>query len=294
MRNFLKGIIVGIGGIAPGLSGSVLLVILGLYQKTLTAIGTLFKDFKKNVLFLLPLILGFGIGVIIFSKIVNYLLGNFEMYTRFAFLGLVIGTIPLFYKEVKKEGISKRYYVIILIALLIGFSLFDINRGMFPTSTEPNIFQSIFLGIAVAGSSIVPGVDSAVILSSLGLYELYVSSLANFNLAVLIPAGIGLVIGALVISFLINKLITKHYTITFSIIFGLFLSIIPNVLNNSCVLGFNVQSVISILMAIIGFGVSFFLGDIKGNKIKLKKFLKSFKGMVKMKKLERLTENNKN
>lgn len=293
MRNFLKGIIVGIGGIAPGLSGSVLLVILGLYQKTLTAIGTLFKDFKKNVLFLFPLILGFGIGVIIFSKIVDYLLGNFEMYTRFAFLGLVVGTIPLFYKEVKKEGISKRYYVIILIALLIGFSLFDINRGMFPTITEPNIFQSIFLGIAVAGSSIVPGVDSAVILSSLGLYELYVSSLANFNLSVLIPAGIGLVIGALVISFLINKLISRYYTITFSIIFGLFLSIIPNVLNNSCVLGFNVQSVIAILMAIIGFGVSFFLGDIKGNMTKLKGIFKSFKGMVNMKKVERLTENNK-
>ena len=56
MLNFLKGIIVGIGGIAPGLSGSVLLVILGLYQKTITAIGTLFKDFKKNLLFLIALI----------------------------------------------------------------------------------------------------------------------------------------------------------------------------------------------------------------------------------------------
>ena len=53
MINFLKGIIVGIGGIAPGLSGSVLLVILGLYQKAINAIGTLFKDFKNNVKFLL-------------------------------------------------------------------------------------------------------------------------------------------------------------------------------------------------------------------------------------------------
>ena len=67
MRNFLKGIIVGIGGIAPGLSGSVLLVILGLYQKTLNAIGNLFKDFKKNILFLLPLVLVFVLGLIIFS-----------------------------------------------------------------------------------------------------------------------------------------------------------------------------------------------------------------------------------
>ena len=61
MANFLKGIIVGIGGIAPGLSGSVLLVIFGLYQKTINAIGTIFKDFKKNLMFLIPLFAGFGV-----------------------------------------------------------------------------------------------------------------------------------------------------------------------------------------------------------------------------------------
>ena len=277
MRNFLKGIIVGIGGIAPGLSGSVLLVIFGLYQKTVNAIGTLFKDFKKNMLFLIPLFLGFGIGVIIFSKIVNYFLNNFEMYTRFAFLGLVIGTIPLFYKEVKKEGFDKKYYILIIAAAICGFSLFFVNKDFFPQVTDPNLFQSVILGVAVAGSSIVPGVDSAVILSSLGLYELYVSSLASLNFSILIPAGVGLVVGALVISFIINKLIKRFYTATFSIIFGLFLSIIPNVLNESCKIGFNAQSVIAIIIAIIGFGVSYFLGDIKGNIEKSKKLLTKLK-----------------
>ena len=277
MRNFLKGIIVGIGGIAPGLSGSVLLVIFGLYQKTVNAIGTLFKDFKKNILFLIPLFLGFGVGVIIFSKIVDYFLNNFEMYTRFAFLGLVIGTIPLFYKEVKKEGFNKKYYILIIAAAICGFSLFFVNKDFFPQVTNPNLFQSVILGVAVAGSSIVPGVDSAVILSSLGLYELYVSSLASLNFSILIPAGVGLVVGALVISFIINKLIKRFYTATFSIIFGLFLSIIPNVLNESCKIGFNAQSVIAIILAIIGFGISYFLGDIKGNIEKSKKLLTKLK-----------------
>ena len=273
MINFFKGIIVGIGGIAPGLSGSVLLVILGLYQKAINAIGTLFKDFKNNVKFLFPLVLGFGVGVIIFSKIVDFLLGNYEMYTRYAFLGLVLGTIPLVYKEVKKEGFKKKYYIYIIIAAILGLSVFFFNKNLFPAVTNPNLFQSVLLGVAVAGSSIVPGVDSAVILSSLGLYELYVSSIADFNLSILIPAGFGLVIGALVISFIINKLIKRFYTATFSIIFGLFLSIIPNVLNGSCVLGWNANSVISIIICILGFGVSYFLGDIKGNIEKFKKLI---------------------
>ena len=275
MITFLKGLIVGIGGIAPGLSGSVLLVILVLYQKTINAFATLFKNFKKNILFLLPLCIGFGMGAIIFSKIVDFLLNNFEAWTRFTFLGLVIGTIPLFYKEVKKEGFSNKYYLVIIITTILGLSIFSFNSNLFLPITNPNLFQSIILGIAVAGSSIVPGVDSAVILSTLGLYELYVSSLANFDLSILIPAGFGLIIGVIVISFIINKLITKFYTMTFSIIFGLFLSIIPNVLNESCTLQMNIHSLICIIFAIIGFVVSFYLGDIQGNNKKIKLLINS-------------------
>lgn len=290
MMNFIKGIIVGIGGIAPGLSGSVLLVILGLYQKTITAIGTLFKDFKKNVKFLIPLFLGFGIGVIIFSKVVNFLLTNFEIYTRFAFLGLVLGTIPLFYKDVKKEGFSNKYYIPIILSALFGLFIFNFNKELFVAVVNPNLFQSILLGVAVAGSSIIPGVDSAVILSSLGLYELYVSSLAEFNLSVLLPAGFGLIVGALVISFCINKLIKKYYTLTFSVVFGLFLSIIPNILSSNCVLSFNMNSIIYITILIIGFGISYFLGNIKENVLKIKVLNRKFKNIANTNKSKRLAQ----
>lgn len=266
MINFFKGIIVGIGGIAPGLSGSILLVIFGLYQKTVTAIGTIFKDFKNNVIFLVPLFLGFGVGILLFSKVVDYFIINYEMYTRFLFLGLILGTIPLFAKEVKQKGFNNKYYIAIVAAFAVGLSLFFFNKDLFPIVSDPNFIQSIFLGIAVAASTIIPGVDSAVILSSLGLYEIYVSSIANLNLEVLIPAACGLAIGALVVSFFISKLIEKHYTLTFSIIFGLFLSIIPNILNGSCYLGLNIQSFISIILAVVGFGISYLLSSLKDNK----------------------------
>lgn len=287
MINFLKGIIVGIGGISPGLSGSVLLVIFGLYQETVNAIGTLFKNFRKNITFLFPLFLGFGVGVIVFSKIVNFLLNNYEMYTRFTFLGLVLGTIPLFYKEVKKEGFRKKYYIVIVASIILGISIFYFNKQLFPQIQNPNLLQSIFLGVAVAGSSIIPGVDSAVILSSLGLYELYVSSLAEFKLSILVPAGFGLIIGAVVISYIINRLIKRYYTLTFSIIFGLFISIIPSVLANNSIIALNLSSIISIILLILGFAISYFLGDVKENIIKLRnrfsivrKYIKKLKTII--------------
>ena len=283
MKDFFKGMLVGIGGISPGLSGSVLLVILGLYQKVINTIGNFFKDIKNNFKFLLPIVLGAGVGIVLFSKIVDYLLGNFEMYTRFAFLGLILGTIPLFYKEVKKEGFSKKYYINIVVAFIVGIVLFTCNKGMFPKIENPNLFQSILLGFAVAGSSIVPGVDSAVILSTLGLYELYVSSIANLEMTILLPAGLGLAIGVILISFIMNKLIKNYYTATFSIIFGLFLAIVPNVLTESCALGFNIQSVLSIIICIVSFVFSIVfenIGSFKEIKIInsiIEKFSKIFK-----------------
>jgi len=283
MLNFLKGIVVGMGGITPGLSGSVLLVIFGLYQKTVDSIGNLFKNFKKNLLFLIPLVLGMGVGILGFSKLADFFLDNFEMQTRIFFLGLVIGTLPLFYKEVKKEGFSKKYYLYMALSAVVGVVLLIFSQDLFPPVQNPNFFQSILLGVAVAGAFIVPGVDSAVILSALGLYSLFVNSLAEFNLSILIPAGIGLVLSALLISFLMSRLLARFYTATFSIIFGLFLSIIPSIIleakpttkqywSNTLKINPTVGNILPfVLLFLAGLLISFYLGDIQKNNERIKR-----------------------
>lgn len=263
MKLFLKGIVIGVGGIAPGLSGSVLMVIFGLYQKVIDTLGNIFKDFKNNLLFLIPLFAGFGVGIVLFSKLVNYLLENYELYTRFLFLGLILGTIPLFWREVKKEGWNSKYYIFIFLALALGIFLFYGNQSFFEKVVRPTFLQSMILGFAVAGSSIVPGVDSAAILSSLGLYEIYVKSVAEFNFEVLIPAGIGLVLGVFLISFIISKLIGRYYTATFSIIFGLFLSIIPSVIKDSLNFTSTIQIIWCIILMIVGFILSIMFGNLE-------------------------------
>jgi len=185
------------------------------------------------------------------------------MPTRFCFLGLILGTVPLFYKEVKKKGFAKKHYAVILCAAIVGTLLFTLNTDAFPQVTEPTTMQKIVLGAAVAATAIVPGIDPAVILSSLGLYELYVGALANVDLTILLPMLIGLGCGAVVIALGMSTLFKYFYTPTYSAIFGLFLSMIPNIMNESCVLGFNMISLISIAAMIVGFGVSYHLGNIE-------------------------------
>lgn len=268
---FLKGIIVGIGGVAPGLSGSVLLIIFGMYRQTLDALGSLLKDFKKNIQFLLPLVAGMILGVLAFSKVVDFCLRNYEMPTRFCFLGLIVGTLPMVWQEVKKEGFSKIYYLVIALAAILGIWFFTANPNAFPQVTDPSLLQKIILGGAVAMTAIVPGVDPAVFLSTLGLYETYVTALATLDIGILLPMLIGVAVGAVVISAVMSALFRKAYTATFSVIFGIFLTMIPNMLTENCRLGFNSASAVSVLLAALGFLVSWYLGDIEGANRKLKK-----------------------
>ena len=273
-KNFLKGVIAGIGGIVPGLSGSVLMVLLDIYEHTIHALGTLFQDFKKNIRFLLPVLLGMACGVILFSRAVDLALLYFEFETRYAFLGLVLGTVPLFYRQIGKHGFPKYCFGLIAAAIVAGFLLLGSNRNLFPPVAQPNFLQCVAMGIIVAASSIVPGIDSAVILSTFGFYELYVGALAELNMTVLLPAAVGLIIGAVAISAGMDFLLKKAYTVTFSILFGFFISIIPNMLNENCRITSALDGVLALVFILAGFLLSYYLGDWKANTARLRQWLK--------------------
>lgn len=262
MKLFLKSIVVGFGGIAPGLSGSVLMIIFGIYQDALEALGTLFRDFKRKIRFLLPMGAGIVVGLLLFSKVLNFLLTTFEMPTRFTFLGLIVGTIPLFYRQMTKNGFSKKYILFIVAAFAAGIALFTFNRSPFPQITDPNLLQKFGLGIAVAASAIIPGADSVVLLSTLGLYELYLSVMANplANLDIVPVMVAGVTVGGIGVSFLMTQLFKHWYTATFSVIFGLFLSMIPNMLNERCYLAFDWQTAVSLILMAGGFILSLYMG----------------------------------
>ena len=279
MDRFWKGIIVGLGGVAPGLSGSVLLIIFGLYQKTLDALGSLLTNFRKHVKFLLPLVAGMFLGVLLFSKLIDFFLTRFEMPTRFCFLGLILGTLPMVWQEVRKEGFSRKYYGVIALAAALGTWFFTVNPNAFPQVNDPTLLQKLLLGVAVAATAIVPGVDPAVFLSTLGFYEMYVRALAEVSLPILLPMAVGLALGAVGISFVMSLLFRRWYTGTFSVILGIFLSMIPNMLTESCVLAWDIPSLVSLVVMVLGFALSFYLGDFQSNNAKLKQIIKKKRGI---------------
>ena len=235
LKLLIKGFVVGMGGVSPGLSGSILMVALGLYRKVIDSFATITKDFKEKMLFLLPIMTGMLIGIVIFSRIISFLLTTYEFQTRLTFFGLLLGAIPLVYGEVKKnDDVKRKHYVIIAATFIICFLVFTLGISIAPLG-ELSIFGSFIFGLMAITATIIPGIEAASFLSTFGLYGHWLdfTSLRNITPQHYIPTIVGGIIGGIVLSKLMSFLFNKDYTTTFAVLFGFFLSIIPNVLNTS-------------------------------------------------------------
>lgn len=221
--NIIKGIFIGAGAIVPGVSSGVLCVIFGIYEKLLDAVLNFFKDIKQNIKFLFPIALGVGIGVLLFSNMLNYFLYEFPIQTKSIFIGLIIGTIPSLIKEVnEKEKFKPQNVIFLLIALAIGIITVVLENRMHIITNLDNIsiMYLVMCGAIMSVGIVVPGVSSTIILMLLGVYSVYLQSVANLYLPVLIPLGIGLILGSIIVMKLTKKLLEKYYAQTFYSIIG--------------------------------------------------------------------------
>ncbi len=264
--NIIKGIFIGAGAIVPGVSSGVLCVIFGIYEKLLDAVLNFFKDIKQNIKFLLPIALGVGIGVLLFSNMLNYLLYEFPIQTKSIFIGLIIGTIPSLIREVnEKETFKPQNVIYLLIALAIGIITVVLENRMHIITNLDNmsIMYLVMCGAIMSVGIVVPGVSSTIILMLLGVYSVYLQSVANLYLPVLIPLGIGLILGSIIVMKLTKKLLEKYYAQTFYSIIGFTIGSIFVLLPQGMSL---VETILCVLCIILGVYISHIPNIIKNFK----------------------------
>lgn len=245
LLDFIKGTFVGIANVIPGVSGGTMAVSFGIYDKLLSALSNIFKDFKNSIRVLLPIGLGMGFGVVGFTFIIGWLLQNQPFITSMAFTGLILGGIPTLYKSFKK-GLSDDAHKsailnILLFVVFAAFAIFlvfcnaDSESGVLLNADLKTIIIVFFIGIIAAATMIIPGVSGSLVLMILGYYfgiltsvKDFVSALKDFDLDVLFdrflilfPFGIGCLVGVFALSKLIQWLFNHFCTATYSAIFGL-------------------------------------------------------------------------
>ena len=235
----ILGVFIGLAVIVPGVSGSTIAIIFGLYTGMLYALGHILGDFKRCIKFLLPIgvgvIVGFVAGFLIIQKV-------FEAYlfqVICLFVGLMIGAVPALTREIKGARITPTRGILFAIGVLIPLAIGAIsiilssNSGAESSAsfTDFPIWRVIAylpLGFIVSVTQIVPGLSATAILMAFGQFKPILNSLHREyifdNLQVLLlyaALGIGFLCGIVCVSRLFSAILKNHKTTAFFMVIGL-------------------------------------------------------------------------
>lgn len=238
--NTLRGMVIGIANVIPGVSGGTLMVSMGIYDKLILVLTHFIKRMKEAIALLVPIAIGMLLSIAIFAKIFSEILfPKFPLQTNLFFIGLIIGGIPVIYKKVKGNTIRLPQIIafVLLFAIVVGFSLVGEGGGSSAdiTFSVGNVLKLFGVGIIAAATMVIPGVSGSMIMMILGYYNTiidtvnaFINALKSFDIpamldtfVVLVPFGIGVVVGAVAVAKLIEFMLNKFPLVTYWAIIGL-------------------------------------------------------------------------
>ena len=216
-----KGVLIGTGFILPGVSGGALAAIFGLYERMVSFMAHLTKDFKKNVLFFIPVGIGMLGGIVILSYPLSYCLEHFHVPTMWCFIGCIIGTFPALWKQAGKRGRKNHHYLVMAAALAAGYLFLRSGESLFSSDIPQNFFTWMIAGAVIALGVLIPGLSPSNFLLYMGMYGGMVDAFKTLQLTTLIPIAIGGLVCMLLLSKAVDKLFEIAYPVVFHIILGI-------------------------------------------------------------------------
>ena len=286
--DILKGCVMGIANVIPGVSGGTMAVSMGIYDKLIMALTHLFKEFKKSFVTVLPIGIGMVIGILGLSRLIEWMFGIIPVQTNLFFIGLILGGLPMMIKEVKGKKVNAGCVVgfIFFFLLVVGLALLDGIKGTdadlsFSILTELKLFG---VGVVAAATMVIPGVSGSMMLVLMGYYEPVISAINSTvdalramdmdglmsGILILAPLGIGVVVGIFAIAKIIEWLFNKFATVVYWCIIGLIAAspIAIIIMNHDIFAGMNAVVVITAVIALaVGCVIAYFLGgDVKKDK----------------------------
>ena len=227
------GAIVGVANIIPGVSGGTMAVILKIYDRLIETLSL--KNVKKNLPFIIPLGIGAAVGIVLFSKATEFLLGNYPMATNFTFMGLILGSIPMIFQRARGEKMEAKGMVSFLVALVVMvviallkpaesnavLALTPLNLLILFGASAISTFAMILPGISGSFVMLVLGVYTTVLTSISGVFTWPIDGATWHCVGMLIPVGLGCIVGLIFGSKLVDVLIRKQPQATYFAILGL-------------------------------------------------------------------------
>lgn len=229
----LKGIVLGTSFILPGVSGGVLSVVMGIYDKLIEAVSHFYEswaNFKKYFNFLFFLGVGGIISVLILTNVIEFALNKLPVITILLFVGLIVGGVPQLFNKIKNEvsfGNILLMFIGIGLLVIMSFTTGGAGNQVIDTSLI-SMIKMFGIGVLSSATIVIPGVSGSFLLMVIGYYEpllRIVNEITSFtnlynNIIVMIPLGIGLVLGAILIARVIDFCLKKYPVKTYYVIIG--------------------------------------------------------------------------
>ncbi|MFS1515276.1 DUF368 domain-containing protein [Bacillus sp. SCS-151] len=264
-KNLYRGFLMGTSDLIPGVSAGTIAVILGIYNRLIQAINSFFsKDWKKQLGFLIPLGVGVLSAIFLLSHLIDVLLEEYPQPTNFFFLGLIIGILPFLYiKADIKNTFTSKHYILLVIAFLAiaSLSLFNQKTVVLETIGATQLLVLFFSGFLASMAMVLPGVSGSFVLLLIGMYELILHEVSEFNFIVIGAVGAGVLSGIVLMSRLLKYLLTSYPIMMYAAIIGM-------VAGSTFVIypGIDGQIIISIVTLTVGFATAVILGRIENKK----------------------------
>ncbi|MBR3823779.1 MAG: DUF368 domain-containing protein [Lachnospiraceae bacterium] len=239
IKDILKGVVIGLANIIPGVSGGTMMVAMGIYDKLIHCITHLFKELKKSIVFLIPIVIGMGIALVGGSFTIEKLFEVFPFQTSLCFIGLVVGGLPAMWKNVKGKSIRPGH----IIAFVAFFAVVTVMALMGETEGNAadmsfnlvNVLKMFGVGVIAAATMVIPGVSGSMMLLLLGYYKPILSAITDFfsalkafdmdgllkGFGILFPFGVGVLLGIFAIAKLIEIIFEKFPLYAYWAIIGL-------------------------------------------------------------------------
>ncbi|MHC3511431.1 DUF368 domain-containing protein [Streptococcus suis] len=221
ISRIIKGMIIALGFILPGVSGGVLAAILGIYERLIGFLANIRKDFKENFLYFVPVGIGGILGIALFSFPVEFLLQHFQVPVLWAFAGAIVGTIPSLLKEStqksKRDSIDLAWLIgTFIISGLLLYNLSDL------VGTLPATFASFVLaGALIALGVLVPGLSPSNLLLILGIYTPMLNGFKSLDLfGTFLPIAIGGVLAMVAFSKAMDYTLKVYHSRVYHFIIG--------------------------------------------------------------------------
>lgn len=217
----IKGAMLGIGNVIPGVSGGALAISLGLYETIVNSLGNFFKDIRKNFKLLLPIILGTIIGILSAGQLITFLLGQYKTQTILFFVGVIFGGVSIIMRKSRKEVTKSNLLLCLLIFVAVTlFNFLDFNAVSVSLDNLGyfDYIKIFFLGLLASTSMLIPGISSSIILMLAGFYRPIIEALkllftkeAFLNSFIILAIfAIGVLLGLFLIAKVVSLLLKKY------------------------------------------------------------------------------------